>query len=126
MKNRGKTVKRKKAKIRVARKRKIAKIVRRSKVKTARRVIRKALTKKPVAIGKVFAYYPNISVAAIKLNDKLRLGDRILIKGEKTNFEQRVESMQIEHKSVDEAKKGSDVGIKIIDIARQNDIVYRV
>ena len=120
MKKRKKTAKKGKIK---------AREVKKIKIKVTKKVIKKTVIKRdktPKAIGKVFTYYPNISVAAVKLNDTLKLGDKILIKGEKTNFQQRVESMQIEHKTVREAKKGADVGIKVVDVARQNDIVYRV
>ena len=111
-------------KTKINRKRKIVK-------KVTKKITRKII-KKPVErtnrqeIGKVFTFYPNIGVAAIKVIDKIRLGDKILIKGDKTNFEQKVESMQIEHKPVKEAKKGDDIGIKVIDKVRQNDMVYRV
>ena len=103
--------------------------IKKRKVKVTKRIIKKvarSISKTPKEIGKVFTYYPNISVVAVKLSDKLSLGDRILIKGKKPNFQQRVESMQIEHKPVREAKKGDDVGIRVIDAARQNDVVYRI
>ncbi len=77
-------------------------------------------------IGEVFSYYNNIGVIAVKLKDKLKAGDKIRIKGSTTDFEQVVESMQIEHEIVKEAKKGTQVGIKVMDKARKNDKVYKV
>lgn len=77
-------------------------------------------------IGEVFSYYNNIGVIAIKLKDKLKAGDKIRIKGSTTNFEQVVDSMQIEHETVKEAKKGTQVGIKVMDKARKNDKVYKI
>lgn len=78
-------------------------------------------------VGKIFSYYSNIGVAAIKLTDgALKVGDKINIEGTTTNFEQEVESIQIEHKSVKEAKKGSDIGIKVKERVRPNDTVYKV
>ena len=120
MKKRKKTAKKGKARLNKAKKRK---------VKVTRRVakkITKKISKAPKVIGKVFTYYPNINVIAVKLSDRLILGDKILIKGETTNFQQKVDSMQIEHKPVKEARKGADVGIKVRDKARQNDVVYRI
>jgi len=77
-------------------------------------------------IGDVFSYYNNIGVIAVKLKDKLKAGDKIRIKGSTTDFEQVVESMQVEHEMVKEAKKGTQIGIKVIDKARKNDKVYKV
>lgn len=76
-------------------------------------------------VGRVFVYYGNIGVAAIKLSDKLKVGDQIIIRGHTTDFKQKVESIQIEHKKVNEAKKGDDIGIKVRDKVRPNDVVYK-
>ena len=76
-------------------------------------------------IGKVFAYYSNIGVAAIKLSGALKVGDTIAIKGHTTDITQRAESIQIEHEKVKEAKKGDEVGIKVKDRVRPNDVVYK-
>ena len=78
-------------------------------------------------IGKVFSYFSKIEVAAIVLDrDTLALGDTIHIKGFTTDFEQEVESMQIDGKEVDEVKKGKSVGIKVIERVRPGDKVYKV
>lgn len=78
-------------------------------------------------IGKVVGFYTHINVAAIQLtNGGLKVGDKIHIKGATTDITQKVDSMQIEHKEVKQAKKGSSVGIKIKDRARPNDTVYLV
>ncbi len=81
---------------------------------------------KETEIGEVFSYYSNIGVVAIKLKDKLKIGDKIRIKGNTTNFEQEVDSIQIEHEKVEEAKKGDQIGIKVIDKARKHDKVYKI
>ncbi len=77
-------------------------------------------------IGKVTHYYPKISVAVIELKAPLSIGERILIRGATTNFEQVVESMQIEHKDVQKAEAGQSVGIKVKEKVRENDRVYRL
>lgn len=78
-------------------------------------------------VGRVSHYFRKIGVAAIDLTDgDLKVGDRILIKGRTTNFEEVVESMQIEHADVKEAKKGESVGIKVKEDVREHDIVYKV
>ena len=77
-------------------------------------------------IGKVTHYFSKIRVAGIELSDELTVGDTILIKGATTYFQQKVESMQLEHKDVDRAGKGDHVGIKVVEHAREHDIIYKV
>ncbi|MCX8158835.1 MAG: translation elongation factor-like protein [Candidatus Pacearchaeota archaeon] len=77
-------------------------------------------------IGRVSTYFSQVGVAAIKLSGKLKLGDRIHIKGHTTDFEQLVDSMQINKKDIKEAKKGDEVGIKVNDKTRPNDVVFLV
>ena len=78
-------------------------------------------------IGIVSNYYNKISVAAVKLTDgSVSFGDTLHFLGHTTNFESKVNSMQIEHQSVTEAKKGESVGIKISETARRGDKVYKI
>jgi translation initiation factor IF-2 len=77
-------------------------------------------------IGEVSTFFNHVSVAAIKLTGKLKVGDRIKIKGHTTDIEQLVDSMQIDRKDVKEAKKGDEIGIKINDRVRPNDKVFLV
>jgi len=76
-------------------------------------------------IGKIFTYYSKIGVAAIDLTGVLKIGDTILIKGATTDFEQNVDSMQIDGKEVKSAKKGQSIGIKVADKVRPKDTVYK-
>lgn len=64
-------------------------------------------------IGKVTHYYGNIGVAIIELTGKLSKGDKVKFEGGKTEFEQSVDSMQMEHKEIDSANKGDVVGVKV-------------
>jgi translation initiation factor IF-2 len=78
-------------------------------------------------IGIVSNYYSKISVAAVELTDgAVSMGDTLHFLGHTTNFESQVDSMQIEHNSVAEAKKGESVGIKISGQARRGDKVYKI
>ena len=77
-------------------------------------------------IGVVKDYFAHIGVAGIDLEGTLRAGDRIHIKGHTTDLELPVESMQIEHESVQEAKSGDAIGIKVPDRCRGGDVVYKV
>jgi len=78
-----------------------------------------------VEVGRVTHFYPKISVAIVELKASLNIGDKILIKGATTNFEQTVESMQIEHKNIERAEAGQIIGLKVKERVRENDKVYR-
>ncbi len=77
-------------------------------------------------IGVVLHYYSKAGVAAIKLEGALKVNDKIHIKGHTTDFDETVKSIQIEHKQVDEAKKGDDIGIIVSGHVREHDIVYKI
>ncbi len=77
-------------------------------------------------IGKVGHYYTKIQVAVIDLTDTLSVGDEISIEGASTNFRQTVDSMQIEHENIENAKAGDSIGLKIKDRVREGDAVYKV
>ncbi|NIP66731.1 translation elongation factor-like protein [Candidatus Bathyarchaeota archaeon] len=77
-------------------------------------------------IGEVAHYFTNIGVAVVDLTGELSVGDRIAIKGATTDFEQTVESMQIEHEDVETAKPGQSIGMKVKNRTRENDVVYKI
>jgi translation elongation factor EF-1alpha len=78
-------------------------------------------------VGKISDYFKKIGVAAIEItNGSLSVGDTIHIKGHTTDFTQTVDSMQIEHQSVPTAKAGDSIGIKVKDVVRDGDVVYKV
>lgn len=77
-------------------------------------------------IGRVTHYFGKVGVAAIELEDELKVGDTIHIKGHTSDWTQKVESMQIEHRDVQSAGPGDVVGIKVNEHAREHDVVYKV
>lgn len=77
-------------------------------------------------VGKVAHFYPKISVAVIELSAELNVGDKISIEGSTSSFEQNVDSMQMEHQSIESAKAGDAVGLKTADKARAGDQVFKV
>ncbi len=81
---------------------------------------------KEIKVGRVVTYFAHPEAAAIELGDDLKVGDTIHIKGHTTDFEQEVESMQIENEAVQEAKKGDSVGVKVKERVRCNDVVYKL
>jgi translation initiation factor IF-2 len=77
-------------------------------------------------IGKVFAYFEKIGVAAINItDDHVELGDKLHFKGETTDFEEEVESMQIDKKEVDYVESGKSVGIQMKGKVKLGDEVYK-
>ena len=77
-------------------------------------------------IGKVIHYYDKLNVAIVKLDDELKVGEEIkIVKGD-TEFTQKVESMQVEHEPVQEAKKGSEVGMMVGQEVKKGAKVYKV
>ncbi len=78
-------------------------------------------------VGEVAHYFGHISVAAVKITGEgLKVGDTIHIKGHTTDFQQEIESMQIEHQEIETAKPGDDIGLKVKDHVRVGDTVYKV
>ena len=77
-------------------------------------------------VGVVRDYFARVGVAGIDLESTIRVGDTIHIKGHTTDLELPVESIQIEHEQVDEAKAGDAIGIKVPDRCRGGDVVYKV
>lgn len=77
-------------------------------------------------IGRITHYFNKIGVAAIELTGNLTVGDTIHVKGHTSDWEQPVDSIQIEHESVESAGSGASVGIKVEGHAHEHDVVYRV
>ena len=84
------------------------------------------MEEKPEEIGKIAHFFSKINVAVVELTAPINVGDKIRVMGPTTDFEQTVDSMQIEHENVKTAKKGQSVGLKVKDRVRENDTVYKV
>lgn len=78
-------------------------------------------------MGRVTHYYSHLGVAVILLDQGgLQVGDRVQIKGNTTDFEQTIGSMEIDHQSVQWAQPGQTFGLKVVDHAREHDTLYRL
>jgi len=77
-------------------------------------------------IGRVIHYYNHINVAILRLEENLKLGDKIHVLGHSTDLTQRVTSMEVEHHTILWVKPGDDVAIKVVEPVHEHDIVYRV
>ena len=83
------------------------------------------LSEEVAQIGHITHFFPKISVAIVELTAPLSVGDSILVKGPTTDFEQVVDSMQIEHKNVAKGEAGQSIGLKLAQHAKERDVVYK-
>ena len=78
-------------------------------------------------IGKVVHFFNKISVAVVKLDKgKLAVGDTVKFKHGENEFEQTVDSMQIEKEAVEKIKKGQEAGMKVNEAVKEGWEVYKV
>ena len=78
------------------------------------------------AIGKIGGFFAHPSVAMVDLTAQLAIGDTVCIKGHTTDFQQVVESMQVDRAPVTSAAAGQSVGVKVKDRCRKGDVVYKL
>jgi len=78
-------------------------------------------------IGVVTHYYNHLSVATMQLESgTLHVGDVIHIRGHTTDFSQKVVSLEVNHAAVTEVGPNDDFGLKVVEPAREHDIVFKV
>jgi hypothetical protein len=78
-----------------------------------------------IEIGHITHFFPKISVAVVELTLPLAVGDNILVKGPTTDFQQTVDSMQIDRKAIQRAEGGQSIGLKVAQSVRETDVVYK-
>ncbi len=78
-----------------------------------------------IEIGSVAHFSTKINLAVVDLKLPLSVGDRISIKGPLTDFDQTVDSIQIDRKSISRAQAGQSIGLKLSQQARERDVVYK-
>jgi putative protease len=76
-------------------------------------------------VGKITHFFDKISVAVIDLSAELKVGDKIHIKGQTTDFEQGIDSMQLDKSSIESADSGQ-IAVKVADKVRAGDQVFKV
>jgi len=85
------------------------------------------MAKKEKPIGIITHYFSKLGVGVVKLSAGLAAGDMIrIVGGENTDFEQKVESMEIDCQKIKKAKKGASAGIKVKEKVREGYKVYKV
>ena len=79
-----------------------------------------------IRVGEVTHFYDRLGVAVLKLREPICIGDTLHLLGHHTDFQQKVESLQIEHQPVTEASPGQDVALKVTQTVHPGDSVFKV
>ena len=78
-------------------------------------------------IGEVMKFFSKPSVAAVKITaGELRVGDTVRFNGHTTDFEDTIQSMEIDNKQIEKATAGDYIGVKVSDRVRPGDEVFKV
>lgn len=77
-------------------------------------------------VGKITHYFDKIGVAVVELSDRMSVGDIIKISRQEGDFTMTIQSMQIEHEQIKEAKKGDTVGLKVDQPVKEGDELFKV
>ena len=75
-------------------------------------------------IGVITHFYSKIGVGIIKLSKDLKVGDTIQIKGSTSDFKQKIEEIQLDHKSIEKGEKGQEIGVKLNEKVRDGDVIF--
>ena len=78
------------------------------------------------SVGKVMHFFDKISVAVIELSAPIKIGDKLKFKHGKYEFEQVLDSMQINHAEISSAKKGQAIGMKTAQPVHKGAEVFKV
>jgi len=77
-------------------------------------------------IGRITHFFGHLGVAVIEVSDRLRVGDTIRIVGGDTDFEMKVDSMEMDHQKVREATRNNSVGVKVPQKVHEGYKVFRL
>lgn len=76
-------------------------------------------------VGVVIQYFAKVEAAAVQITEgEIKIGDTLHFKGATTDFEQNIDSMQIDRDPIQSATTGQAVGIKVRERVRPNDKVF--
>jgi U32 family peptidase len=78
------------------------------------------------SIGEITHWYDKISVAVVKLEKELKVGDKVKIKHGDREFEETIVSMELDHKTVQAGKKGQEIAIKLSQKASEGSEIYPI
>jgi len=103
------------------------KAVKKPSAKKAKKQAKKALELNFEKVGEVTHYFPHVRAAAVMvLKGGINVGDQIYIKGYTTDFKEKINSIQLDHVSIQAGKKGQEIGLLVKSRVRIGDSVYRI
>lgn len=83
--------------------------------------------RKETEVGEVTHYFANIGVAVIKATKgPIKKGDNLHIVGGTADFDQTVDSMQVDHKDVEEIAKGKEGGMKVSEKVHEGNKIFKI
>ena len=77
-------------------------------------------------VGRVSGFFAHPSVAIVELRAPLKVGETVYVKGHTTDFQQTVDSLQVDRQPLTEAQPGQSVGLKVVQRCRKHDVVYKL
>ena len=77
-------------------------------------------------IGEVVHFFDKILVAIVKLTAPLKTGTEVKFKHGDNEFNQTIDSMEMDHKQITTAKKGDEIGVKVNQLVKDKTEVYLV
>ncbi len=77
-------------------------------------------------VGQVIRFFARSRAAAVMLVGSLQVGDWIYVRGYTSDFQQRVELLQVQHVPVTRAEAGQTVGIRTVARCRKHDLIYKL
>lgn len=87
----------------------------------------KAPKRKETEVGEVVHYFGHIGVAVVKATKSaIKKGDKLHLVGGSADFDQTVDSLQVEHKDVDHLAKGKEGGMKVSEKVHEGNKIYKI
>jgi putative protease len=78
-------------------------------------------------VGAVTHFYAHANAAIVRIESgEIRVGDTLHFSGHTTDFEQRVNRIELDHATVMFARMGQEVGIQVAQRAREHDVVSKL
>lgn len=83
--------------------------------------------RKETEVGEVTHYFGNIGVAVVKATKgPIKKGDNLHIVGGSADSDQTVDSMQVDHKDVDQIAKGKEGGMKVSEKVHEGNKIFKI